>query len=179
MQIPTLLVINANPNEKSFCEAIALKYIEKYQTNFEKVELFEMKKFVDTQNRAFLIDEIVIKNFQEKLINCDELVIITPNWWSGIPAIFKYLLEVSLTYDFAYTYKNNLPKGLLTIKKAKIIITQDSPLWYTKCFLGDPLYRMLKKGVLQFCGIKKIEKIVFGNVRNSSMTQRIKWLESI
>lgn len=173
----TLLIINANPNEKSFCESIANRYKEKSKTDYERVELFEIKTL--NNDNKLTIDEATIKRFQNLLIIADELVIITPNWWSGIPAIFKYLLEVSLTYDFAFTYKNNLPKGLLTIKKAKIIITQDSPSWYTKCFLGDPLYRMLKKGVLQFCGIKKIDKIVFGNVRNSSMTQRIKWLESI
>lgn len=172
-----LLIINANPNNGSFCEAIANKYKEKAKTNYERVELFEIKTL--NYDNKFIVDEVTIKKFQNLLITADELVIITPNWWSAIPAIFKYLLEVSLLPNFAFTYKNGLPKGLLTIKKAKVIITQDSPVWYTKWFLGDPLYKMLKKGVLEFCGIKNIEKIVFGSVKNSSMKQRTKWLDGI
>lgn len=174
-----LLIINANPNSGSFCEAIAYEYAKKNQNNYDKIELFEIKNICSDDNDSFSLDENIIKEFQNHLLFCDELVIITPNWWNGIPAIFKYLLEKSLLQNFAFKYTNNFPKGLLDIKKAKVIITQDSPCWYTSWILKDSLYIMLKKGVLEFCGVKKVEKVVFGNVKKSSLKQREKWLREI
>jgi putative NADPH-quinone reductase len=99
------------------------------------------------------------------------------------PALLKVFIEMVFSSGFAYKYKES-PRRVTWEKKlkgksARILTTMDAPVWYYKWVVGDPSFKMMRKGVLNFCGVKPVYKNYFGSVKMSSKKQRKKWLEKI
>ena len=82
-----------------------------------------------------------------------------------------------LVSGFAYTNKGKLPKGLLIKKSAWVVYTIDSPSWFVKLFRRSIEWRIIKDVILQFCGIKNVRRLMFANVKSSTLNQRQRWLE--
>ncbi len=71
-------------------------------------------------------------------------------------------------------------KGLLTnLSSAYVLTTSTSPTFYLKLFCGNGIKKIFVKTTLKQIGIRKSHWINFGNVSNSSLKQRQKYLESI
>ncbi|MED2934666.1 NAD(P)H-dependent oxidoreductase [Bacillus wiedmannii] len=73
----------------------------------------------------------------------------------------------------------HVQKGLLKGKKAWVINTVDSPLWYVALLYRSADWIMMKRGVLRFCGIRDIKRSVFQSVKTSKQEKREKWLLQI
>ena len=80
---------------------------------------------------------------------------------------------------FKYKKGSPLPEKLLKGKTAHLIISMDSPGWWYRWVEGAPGYRIMKKGVLGFCGVKPVRFTRVGVVRGSTDTQREKWIADI
>ena len=85
----------------------------------------------------------------------------------GMPAILKGFIDRIFVAGFAYKYEGALPKGLLKGKKAWVINTLDSPLWYVALLYRSADWIIMKRGVLRFCGIRDIKPSVFQSVKTS------------
>ena len=85
----------------------------------------------------------------------------------GMPAILKGFIDRIFVAGFAYKYEGALPKGLLKGKKAWVINTLDSPLWYVALLYRSADWIIMKRGVLRFCGIRDIKRSVFQSVKTS------------
>ena len=68
----------------------------------------------------------------------------------GMPAILKGFIDRIFVAGFAYKYEGALPKGLLKGKKAWVINTLDSPLWYAALLYRSADWIIMKRGVLRF-----------------------------
>lgn len=68
----------------------------------------------------------------------------------GMPAILKGFIDRIFVAGFAYKYEGTLPKGLLKGKKAWVINTLDSPLWYVALLYRSADWIIMKRGVLRF-----------------------------
>jgi len=62
---------------------------------------------------------------------------------------------------------------------ALILNTSDTPPDRENSVLGDPLKLIWENCVLPFCGVKKVERRMFGAVAGSDHLQREKWLDEV
>lgn len=120
---------------------------------------------------------------QELIKWADHLTFIFPIWWSGMPSVMKSFIERVFVPGFAFKYKKNPRRitwdKLLTGKSATIIMTMDAPPFYYRWFVGNPAGRMLKTGILNFCGVHPVKQYFFGSVKMSSEQQKKKWIDKV
>lgn len=176
MKEKNYLIIIAHPKKESLNHYIKNEIINSFKNKENiKITLIDLYKDNFNPNLEFTendIEEEIIKNYQEKIKQTDELIIIFPIWWQSYPAILKGFFDKILTPGFAFEYtKSGLPKKLLKGKKATIIRTFGGPLIYSK-FFGFGGWTSLKKGTLNFCGIKIKNKFDLGETNMKSFNEK-------
>jgi putative NADPH-quinone reductase len=55
----------------------------------------------------------------------------------------------------------------------------DTPKWYYSLVYKSPGHNSLRKGILEFCGIKPVRITAFGPVKSSADKKRQKWLSQV
>ncbi|CAM4007121.1 NAD(P)H-dependent oxidoreductase [Bacillus paramycoides] len=182
-----VLIIYAHPSPSSFNASI-LEHVQKgLQETNHSVTLLDLFKeqfdpvlvFNEEKKRRDLLHEEETKRYRELVQKADTLLFIYPIWWWGMPAILKGFINRIFVAGFAYKYEGALPKGLFKGKKAWVINTLDSPLWYVALLYRSADWIMMKRGVLRFCGIRNIKRSVFQSVKTSKVTKRERWLLQI
>ncbi|MED1557099.1 NAD(P)H-dependent oxidoreductase [Bacillus paramycoides] len=182
-----VLIIYAHPSPSSFNASI-LEHVQKgLQETNHSVTLLDLYKeqfdpvlvFNEEKKRRDLLHEEETKRYRELVQKADTLLFIYPIWWWGMPAILKGFIDRIFVAGFAYKYEGALPKGLFKGKKAWVINTLDSSLWYVALLYRSADWIMMKRGVLRFCGIRNIKRSVFQSVKTSKVTKREKWLLQI
>ncbi|EIR7350421.1 TPA: NAD(P)H-dependent oxidoreductase [Listeria innocua] len=176
-------IIIGHPYPKSFNYAILEKV--KNKTNATIINLVE-----DNFNPAMLSDDLagfsrgqyadpLVEKYQDILKMTEKLIIITPIWWYGLPALYKGFLDKVMLKGFAYTEEKGRLIGELTnIKETLIITTSEAPKWYIKYFAGNPM-RVLSKRVFKDIGLKKVRWIHQGNITKTTQDKRIKFLDYV
>ena len=179
-----VLIIYAHPNPSSFNAAI-LEHVQKgLQETNHFVTLLDLYKeqfnpvliFNEDMRRRDLVYEEETEKYRRLIKEADFFIFIYPIWWWGMPAILKGFIDRVFVTGFAYKYEGALPKGLLIGKKAWVINTLDSPLWYVALLYRSADWVIMKKGILRFCGIRQIKRSVFQSVKTSKAIKREKWL---
>lgn len=182
-----VLVIYAHPNHESFNWAIlqqiqkglnesgnTVTLIDLYQEQFDPV-----LKFDSTHKRRYLHQDPETERYRVLISQADHLIFIYPIWWYGLPAILKGFIDRVFASGFAYTYDGNLPKGLLKGKTAWVVYTIDSPKWYVTLFRLNIEWINMKNAILKFCGIGKVERLMFAGLKGSNLKKREKWLQNL
>lgn len=171
------LIITAQPSSTGFTHTLAAQYAgtknnteitaeiinlysEEYTLPFLR---FEDKRDIEMPENA--------QKLQKKIEEAEELVFIFPLWWGSMPAILKNFFDTVFASGFAFQYENGRPKGLLTEKTAKIIITHDAPSWMY-WILSFPIKKLITKNILSFCGIKTSDFLTFGSISKASDDER-------
>jgi NAD(P)H dehydrogenase (quinone) len=172
MKLKNILLINAHPREDSLTHLLADTYEKAAKISGHTVERLNIRDlhfdltFSESHFGEHLEPDIIES---QRLISWSEhIVIITPVWWMGVPALFKGWLDRTLTSGFAFKYRNNslipTPKRLLLGRSARIIYTQGGPRYLTDIIGFDAFYKTLKYGTLIFCGISPVRRTVFARV---------------
>lgn len=180
-----ILVIDANPKQASFCDALAKSYSQSCKSDSEvhTLSLSAMRFDPDLTN-GYEIEqplEADLIDFQAQLQWAEHIVLFIPVWWGGLPAKFKGLIDRTFLPGFAFEYQPNktIPDKLLKGRTAEIILTLDTPAWYYRFIQGNPVQKQLKHTILEFCGIKVISTTYLGPIIKSSPERRKKWLKQI
>ncbi|QOX65685.1 NAD(P)H-dependent oxidoreductase [Anoxybacterium hadale] len=181
------LIIYSHPNTKSFNHAIlnqvkqglkdgghTFEVIDLYVDNFNPVLVYN-----EGIKRSELMNDVETAHYRELIKQADELIFIYPIWWYGMPAILKGFIDRVFVSGFAYTSDGKSPKGLLSNKSAWVIYTIDSPAWFVKLFRKNIEWKTMKDAILNYCGIKHVEKSMLAGVKKSDLNRRQKWLELI
>lgn len=181
-----VLIINGHPDSESFNHALQNAYAEGAMSvgcNVEKITLSEINFSLNLQygyrKRTDLEPDLL--NAWEKIKQADHLVWIYPTWWSGMPAILKGFIDRVFLPGLAFEYqeKSPLPKQLLKGKTSEIITTMDSPVWYYKLVFKNAGVNMLKKGILEFCGVKNKRVTYLSVVKTSTPDKRSNWIDKV
>lgn len=111
-----------------------------------------------------------LKLAQKDILWAQHLVFVYPIWWGSVPALLKGFLDRVLLPGFAFKYKKDSPwwDRLFKGRTGRLIITTDAPWWWNKFAYGDPAVRMMKKAVLEFCGVKSVKVTQFDEIKNRS-----------
>ncbi len=184
-----ILVVNGHNREKSFCTSLAAEYKRGAETagcevRTVNVRDLNLEKYLEYGHTNRFVPCEEIAEVQNLISWSEKIVFVYPTWWAGPPAHMHLFFEMVFSPGFAFRYgeKDGLMvkwDKLLAGKSARLIVTMDAPPWYYKWIIGDPGGKMVKRGILNFCGISSVQKSYFGSVKLSTEEQRRKWLQSI
>ena len=124
----------------------------------------------------------LVRLHQEEIRSADGIIIVHPNWWGQPPAVLKGWVDRVLRENIAYTFPagdsgGGLPIGLLRAKKALVFNTSNTSAQREDEVFGDPLERLWRDCIFDFCGVKDFDRVMFRIVADSSADERSAWLE--
>ncbi|TXC78725.1 NAD(P)H-dependent oxidoreductase [Metabacillus litoralis] len=180
-----MLIIVGHPDTESFCTALSEAYMKgalsDINVNVERIEIgkliFDPNLKFGYRKRVELEDDLM--NAQQLISWAHHLVFVYPTWWGTMPAILKGFIDRIFLPGFAFKYRENSIQWdkLLKGKSAHLIVTMDTPSWYNKWIYRHAGHKVMKKNILEFCGISPIRVTEIGPVKDSSMKDRTKWLD--
>ena len=181
-----ILVINGNPDKDSMCAKFAESYKNGAESSGADCKLvnlidlqFDLILHFGYRKRTELEPDLV--QVQKDILEANHLVFVYPTWWSTYPALLKGFIDRVFLPKFAFKYRENslLWDKLLTGKSARLIVTMDTPKWYYWLVYKSPGHNSLKKGILEFCGIKPVKISAFGPVKTSDESKRQQWMKKV
>jgi NAD(P)H dehydrogenase (quinone) len=185
--------IVAHPRPASFCHALSEQarsvllaaghdvihhdlYAEGFQPCLTAEEAYTVG---DTLEEVLMrTPDPLLRQHRDDIAKACGLLVVHPNWWGKPPAILAGWLDRVLAPGVAYRLDSadGLPDGLLSIHKALIFNTSDTPEKRERTVFGDPLESIWGRCVLPFCGVKDYQRHVFRPVAGSGENERCDWL---
>lgn len=181
-----ILIINCHPNRESYNFGIAEAYKKgALSAGAEVREIviadlnFNPNLQYGFQKRSDLEPDLLAA--WDKIQWAEHMVWIHPVWWGGLPAIAKGFIDRLFLPGMAFKYRENSVwwDKLLAGKTGHIITTLDQPSIYYWLAFGRPSVNMLKKSVLEFCGVKPVKVTYIGPIRKSTDAYRAKGIKQV
>ena len=182
-----ILVILAHPERRSFNHAIAHAACRTLERGGHTVLFHDLcAEGFDPLLPASELDmkappSADIVRYCDELRRADGLVIVHPNWWGQPPAAMKGWIDRVFRPGVAYEFQagdggEGVPMGLLRARTAVVFNTSNTPPEREMELFGDPLDRLWKTCILDFCGVKNVVRETFSVVIASTPKQRAEWL---
>ncbi|WP_028456223.1 NAD(P)H-dependent oxidoreductase [Chitinilyticum litopenaei] len=178
---PHTLILNGNPKPDSLAGALC----DSYQAALApartatRLNLHDMVFDPDLRQGYDAVQplEPALQDWQQQLLRADQLLIVAPVWWGGIPARLKGLFDRSFLPGFAFRYQagNPWPEPLLRGRRASLILTMDAPAELL-AEQAAPVLAQLGQCTLAFSGLVLDEPLLLGSVQASTPGQRADWL---
>ncbi len=172
------LIIYTHPNKKSLSNSFlektieglkdnsnnkAIKVLDLYAENFDPLLVFN-----DEKRRRDMHVDPELEEYREQLLWANQIVLIYPIWWGRPPAMLMGYIDQLFASNFAYKDNGGLmPEGLLKGRSVVCISTMKGPTNYPLFFLNNAHKTLMKRGLFNFVGIKKIKFFEFGNMESS------------
>lgn len=123
--------------------------------------------------------EPCLEEWRENMSWAERVCWVYPQWWGGMPAKMKGVIDRSYLPGFAMKYHDNDPfwDRLLAGRSADVLMTSDAPAWYDRITYGRPAGRQVERLVLKFSGIKPVRTLQFGPVKTASEAKIASWLK--
>lgn len=184
-----LLILNANPKQKSLGQQLADAYETGVRASADaaehRIRRFDLGSMVFDPSLNEGYDqpqplEPSLNDFLTALQWADHLLIVAPVWWGGLPAKFKGLIDrVFLPgQTFRYEAGSPLPTPLLVGKTARLILTMDAPEEYAE-IQAAPVLEQLNRFTLAFCGIENETPLLVHSASFSDEAQTGFWLKTL
>ncbi len=114
----------------------------------------------------------------DAIVSARHLVIIFPLWHGTMPALLKAFLEQVMRPGIAMEYRTQgFPRGLLTGRSARIIVTMGMPALVYRWYFRAHGVRGLERSILRFGGMKPVRKTLLGRVAEADDARRQRWLD--
>lgn len=180
-------VILAHPYEHSFNHAVAAAAAAGLEAEGHEVRFHDLyaEKFNPVITGSELVSDVpedeLTARHQREIREADGIVIVHPNWWGQPPAVLTGWTDRVIRENVAYAFPagdsgGGVPIGLLKAKAALVFNTSNTPEARENAVFGDPLERIWRDCVFDFCGVRNFERIIFRVVADSSAGQRLEWL---
>lgn len=182
------LIVYVNPEVESFSHRI-LETVKEYSLEKgHEVEVRDLYKMgfnpvlSEKEIKALEKDGSVpadVKKEQDYLDWAEVITFIYPIWWM-IPAMVKGYFDRVFSYEYAYEYTEDGPKGLLTDKKVFRLNSMGTHREvYEKNGLRRDYESVIDEGILQSTGMKVIESKLFGPSPREDKELGDKYLEEV
>ena len=181
-----ILVINGHPDRESFNWALAAEYTKgaiMAEAQVETINLIDLE-FDLNLKYGYRIPyplEPDLESAIVKIKEADHIVWFFPMWWYGMPALLKGFIDRTFLPGLTFKYQNGkvFPNKLLRGKTSRMVITSDTVGWYHRFIMKQPVIHQMKKGILEFCGIKPVKTTYLAPIKSSTLDQRRQWLHNI
>ncbi len=182
-----IFVLLGHPDAESYCGMLARTYEEGAREgghDVRSMSLHAMNFNPNLENGYNKIQELEpdLIAFQENIKWAEHIVIIFPFWWALFPAKLKGLFDRAIIPGFGFRFHKKDPfwDKLLSGRSAHLIVTTNTPsIYYLAFFAGLPGVRVMKKAILDFCGIRPTKVSVFTRALRTSDKRREKFARSI
>ncbi|VVQ25163.1 hypothetical protein PS934_05860 [Pseudomonas fluorescens] len=178
-----ILVILGHPSSNSFCAALAERYaLSAVRAGHEVRQLFLGSMDFDPVLREGYQQvqplEADLRNAQADILWAEQLTLVYPIWWGGVPALLKGFFDRVFLPGFAFKYRQGkaFPDKLLRGRTAHLLVTMDTPPWYYRWIYRMPGLHQVRKTTLEFCGIKPTRTLTFGPILGASADRHAVWL---
>jgi NAD(P)H dehydrogenase (quinone) len=157
------LIVLAHPLKDSFAASVAgaaretleskghvVDVLDLYAEDFDpRLSEAERRGYFDTPYDASAVSDIV-----RRLQEADGVIFAFPQWWFNFPAILKgyfdRILVPGVAFDHDLKGGRIIPK-LNNIKILWALTTTGSPWLVVHAYMGNPVKRLLKRGIGAFC----------------------------
>ncbi|MEM9877824.1 MAG: NAD(P)H-dependent oxidoreductase [Pseudomonadota bacterium] len=184
-----IFILNGHPGETSLSRQFAERYHSAAQSAGHTTRLMHIRDmaFDADHGQGGYADAKKLEPDLENTLNALEwaqhIVLTTPMWWGGMPAMLKGLFDRTLvpgrTFDTRRTTAIGFPAPMLIGKSARVFMTSDTPDWFFQLIYGAAMQRQLKSQVFGFVGIKPTRFTHFAPASHPKEGQVDRWLETI
>jgi putative NADPH-quinone reductase len=158
-----ILLVLAHPLETSFTAAVAETARRALESGGHRVDLLDLHRegfdprlsaaerggYFDTP-----YDMSAVAGLVERLRAADGLVLVFPQWWFNFPAVLKGFFDRVLAPGVAFSHDpagGRITPRLTNIKLLWALTSTGSPWWLVRLYMGDPVRRLLKRGIAACC----------------------------
>lgn len=157
------LIVLAHPLAGSFASSVATTVKTALEKNGHSVDLLDLYGqdfdpcLSETERRGYFdvpYDASGVDDIVARLKAADGLILVFPQWWFNFPAILKGFFDRVFAPGIAFDHEQaggRIIPRLTNIKLFWALTTTGSPWWVVKLYMGDPVRRLLKRGIAAFC----------------------------
>jgi putative NADPH-quinone reductase len=181
-----ILLINGHPdwNPTRFCSALAEAYVDGARLAGHEIRRLDIASLSfpisrDPQEFTRSPSNSDILAAQNAFIWAQHLVFIFPLWLGGVPALLKAFIESVGCGEFLLGQgKGPFPKGKLTGRTARIVVTMGMPSLIYRLYFRAHGTKAFEHGILRIAGVKSVRTTYIGNIGNSVDRCR-RWLDAL
>lgn len=184
-----IFILLGHPDDESYCGALFRAYEEGAREGGHEVRTQSLQRMdfnANLEHGYNAIQELEpdLRTFQENIRWAEHIVIAFPVWWGTFPARLKGLFDRAILPGFGFKYykKNGIFwRRLLKGKSARLIITMGMPriAYFLTSLYVIPGVRLLKYGILKFCGISPVYVSSISRVLAAPPEKRERFLAKI
>ena len=180
-----IFIINYQPKKKSNKAECLDAYIEEARKGGHDIRMINLHALdigflsfdEDDQQISTLSDEL--KQAQDNILWANQIVLIYPIWWLGIPAKVKAFLEKVLQQDVLVNYGKVGPEPLFKDKTVVVMQSYSMPYFVMKYIYGDLPFKTLKVILQKWCGFKIEKRFDFDLIDSPREVIRRSWKNNI
>ncbi|MGR9131784.1 NAD(P)H-dependent oxidoreductase [Rhizobium leguminosarum] len=158
-----ILLVLAHPLEDSFAAAVARTACEALEAAGHVVDLLDLyredfdPRLSEAERRGYFdvpYDTSAVADTVARLKAADGLILVFPQWWFNFPAILKGFFDRVFAPGVAFSHDaagGRIVPQLTNIRLLYALTTTGSPWWLVRLYMGDPVRRLLKRGIAAFC----------------------------
>lgn len=122
--------------------------------------------------------EPCLNEWRDNILWADHLVWVYPQWWGGMPAKMKGVIDRAFLPGFAMNYHESDPwwDKLLKGKSADVFITADAPDFFDRLAYGSPAKHQVTNLVLKFSGVNPVRCTQFGPIKSAKPEKIAGWI---
>jgi NAD(P)H dehydrogenase (quinone) len=181
-----IYVLFAHPENDSFNGNMAEAYCSAAKASGHDVrrqDLFELSfdPILRLGLRAVQPLEVDLVAARANLDWCERFVLFYPVWWGNVPALLKGYFDRTLYSEITYRHDVEDPSWskMLEGRSAHVITTSDAPEAWLKGHNRDSDINAVRRGTLEFCGMKPVKVTRIGGVKDLDVKARDKWIKKV
>ncbi|WP_158588412.1 NAD(P)H-dependent oxidoreductase [Henriciella mobilis] len=122
--------------------------------------------------------EPCLEEWRENIMWANHLVWAYPQWWGGMPAKMKGVIDRCFLPGFAMAYHEKGPwwDRLLAGRSADVFMTSDAPVFWDALSYRRAAKNQVERPVFNFAGIKPFRTFQFGPVKGTPQEKIDTWL---
>lgn len=167
-----ILLVLAHPLPESFAASVAHTARQALEASGHVVDLLDLyaenfdPRLSNAERRAYFdmpYDTSDVADMVARLKAADGLILVFPQWWFNFPAILKGFFDRVFAPGVAFTHDTaggRIVPELTNIRLLYALTTTGSPWWLVHLYMGDPVRRLLKRGIAAFCAKKLVFRML-------------------
>ncbi|MFC5760036.1 NAD(P)H-dependent oxidoreductase [Rhizobium sp. GCM10022189] len=167
-----ILLVLAHPLSESFAASVARTAREALEASGHTVDLLDLyaedfdPRLSEAERNGYFdlpYDTSAVAGIVARLKAADGLVLVFPQWWFNFPAILKGFFDRVFAPGVAFTHDaagGRIVPQLTNIRLLYALTTTGSPWWLVHFYMGNPVRRLLKRGIANFCSKKLVFRMI-------------------
>jgi NAD(P)H dehydrogenase (quinone) len=187
-----VLIVLAHPLKESFAASVSRTVVSALEAKGHEVDLLDLyaenfdPRLSEAERASYMTGTYDLSNvapYVERLKAAEALIFVFPQWWFNLPAILKGFIDRVFAPGIAFDYDADGIKLVPKLEKLRYFwafSTTGSPWWVVKFYMGDPVRRILKRGIAAFCG-KRVDfrMTCLHNMDDTTQAKREHFLEKV